>query len=162
MISKALSYQYTKDKYLPDDGPTYFLTADVAIPDAGESTVNNYYYFKAPPPDAVIDYSDPLSFRTDGIGRSVTLSLNRGEYTKEVVRQSFPESQRSIECSFDGIGGGGLVGQAIPVAAWDWDRPLACWIELTRLGFTPEDLMLSESEAQALAAADWDEVGFKF
>lgn len=158
MISKALSYQYAREKYLPQDAPTYFLTADVTIPDADEGAVNNYYYFKAPPPDAVIDYGDPLSFRTDGIGRSVALSLNRGEYTKEVVRQSFSESQRSIECSFGGL----AVGEEIPVAAWDWDRPLACWIELSRLGFTPEDLMLSESEAQALAAANWEEAGFKF
>ncbi|MEY4075590.1 MAG: hypothetical protein RJA29_2947, partial [Pseudomonadota bacterium] len=48
------------------------------------------------------------------------------------------------------------------VAAWDWDRPLACWLELLRLGFTTADLMLSDDEVKALTEADPTTTAFKF
>jgi hypothetical protein len=157
MLTKALSYQHARDNYIPLDAPPYFLTADVTIPDAEGDTTKTYYYFRAPAYDIPLDYSNPLTFRTEGNTIApVTLRPNRGEYTTEVIRP-LATSQRSIEISELA-----WTSYEIPVAAWDWDRPLACWIELIRLGFTPDDLMLSEEEQQALSEADPAEAGFKF
>lgn len=157
MVTKALSYQHARDNYIPLDAPAYFLTADVTFPDVEGDTTKTYYYFRAPSYDIPLDYSNPLTFRTeDNAIAPVALRPNRGEYTTEVIRP-LATSQRSIE-----ITEVGFAGHEIPVAAWDWDRPIACWIELIRLGFTPDDLMLSEEERQALSEADQAEAGFKF
>ncbi len=158
MLTKALSYQHARDKYIPQDAPPYFLATDVQMPDTDADTTEIYYYFRAPDYTIPLDYGDPRTFRTDDNAIvPVTLRPNRGEYTRDVIRSTLSATQKSIECST-----GGWSSFEIPVAAWDWDRPLACWIELTRLGFTPADLMLSESEVEALAEADPAEAAFKF
>ena len=160
MLTNGMSYQYARDNYFPVDAPQYFLTAGVAMPEAEQDTTGNYYWFAPPPIDGSVYFNDPMAFRNDGTTTpGLVLHLNRQPYSKEVVRQTFAITQREMEENRDLYF---ALGLEIPVAAWDWDRPLACWIELSRLGFTPEDLMLSEFEAQALAAADWDEAGFKF
>jgi len=177
MIYNAFDYKYIRDRYIPLDAPQYFITADVQISGANVDTGKTYFYFKPPAftPTTVISGGTlgpggyrllpkgPAGFSTVGTPQdpAVILFPNRGEDTKEVV--ALDESQEGDESAqwkdfwFQAPAKG-----LTPMVAWDWDRPLACWIELSRLGFTPEDLMLSESEAQALAAADWDEVGFKF
>ena len=160
MLTNGMSYQYARDNYFPVDAPQYFLTAGVAMPQAEQDTTGSYYWFEAPPIDESVYFNDPMAFRNDGTTTpGLVLRLNRQPYSKEVVQQAFTTTQEEMEKN---RGNYFATGLQIPVAAWDWDRPLACWIELSRFGFTPEDLMLSESEAQALAAADWDEVGFKF
>jgi hypothetical protein len=55
-----------------------------------------------------------------------------------------------------------ISGTEIPVISWDWGRPLACWLQLAQLGFTASDLMLTDDEAKALAAADPITDGFRF
>jgi hypothetical protein len=159
MLTKASSYQHARDNYIPQDAPPYFLTTNVAIPEATVDTTKTYYYFRAPAYDIPLDYSNPLTFRTEGNTIVPTiLRPNRGEYTSEVFQSSLPETQKHIE-----TGGLWFVSEyEIPVAAWDWDRPLACWLELTRLGFTNDDLMLSDDEAKALAEADPAKTAFKF
>lgn len=160
MLANGMSYQYARDNYFPVDAPSYFLTADVVMPKVEQDTTHNYYYFLAPPIDGSVYANDPLAFRNDGATTTnLVLHLNRQPYEKEVVRQTFTTTQQELDKSRIGYF---LFNFEIPVAAWDWDRPLACWIELSRLGFTPDDLMLSEDEAKALADADWDEAGFKF
>lgn len=160
MLINGMSYQYARDNYLQDDAPAYFLSADVAMPDAEVDTTRNYYYFRSPSLEDPLYFNDPLAFRNDGASEvSVTLRLNRQPYEKEVVRQTFSQSQQELEKV---EGSAFLYNLEIPAAAWDWDRPLACWIELSRLGFTADDLMLTEDEQKALAEADWATVGFKF
>lgn len=158
MLTKALSYQHARDNYIPQDAPSYFLATDVQMPDTDADTTEIYSYFRAPDYTIPLDYGDPRTFRTDDNAIvPVTLRPNRGEYTRDVIRSTLSATQKSIECST-----GGWSSFEIPVAAWDWDRPIACWIELTRLGFTTTDLMLSESEAEALAEADPAEAAFEF
>ena len=160
MLINGMSYQYARDNYFPIDAPQYFLTAGVVMPQAEQDTTGNYYWFAAPPIDGSVYFNDPMAFRNDGTTTpAVVLHLNRQPYSREVVQQTFAITQEEMEEDRFNYFATGL---QIPVAAWDWDRPLACWIELSRLGFTPEDLMLSESEAQALAEANWEEAGFKF
>jgi hypothetical protein len=159
MLTKASSYQHARDNYIPQDAPPYFLTTNVAIPEATVDTTKTYYYFRAPAYDIPLDYSNPLTFRTENSTIvPIALRPNRGEYTREVFQSSVPETQKHIE-----TGGLWFVSEhEIPVAAWDWNRPLACWLELTRLGFTTDDLMLSDDEAKALAEADPATTAFKF
>jgi hypothetical protein len=161
MLTKASSYQYIRDNYISQDSPPYFLVSDVAIPDAKTDTTNTYYYFRAPSYDVPLEYDNPNTFRTTGDTLvPVTLRLNRGKYTREVVEPSFTQTQKEVEkLGWVRVGTGQLEA---PIAAWDWDRPLACLIELSRLGFSADDLMLSQGERQSLAEADWDTVGFKF
>ena len=160
MLTKANSYQHARDNYIPQDAPPYFLTTNVTIPDATVDTTKTYYYFRAPIYDIPLDYSNPLTFRTENNTIApVTLRPNRGDYTREVLQSSLSETQKSIECS----AGKWYASQLeIPVAAWDWDRPLACWLELLRLGFTTADLMLSDDEVKAIAEADPVTTAFKF
>jgi len=180
MIYNAFSYAYIRNKYIPDDAPQYFVTTDVQFPGVNEDTTEAYYYFKAPLSQSggVVSGGTvgpggfrrlpkgPAGFRTEGTESNpgVVLLPNRGEYTREVV--AFDNSQFSgaalTQREFETSNQPDLAGYEVPVSAWDWDRPIACWIELTRLGFTPADLMLSESEAQALAEADPAEAAFKF
>ena len=160
MLDNGMSYQYARDNYFPIDAPAYFLTADVVMPEAEQDTTHNYYFFPAPPIDGSVYANDPMAFRNDGAtAANLALRLNRQPYRSEVVRQTFAGTQQELDKTRVSYF---LSKLEIPVAAWDWDRPLACWIELTRLGFTPADLMLSESEAQALAEADPAEAAFKF
>lgn len=159
MLTNGMSYQYARDNYFPADTPAYFLTADVAMPQAKEDTTHNYYYFLSPTIDGSVYFDDPMAFRNDGAtATDLALRLNRPPYATEVVRQTFDQAQKEIEQLEVGY----FRGQEIPIAAWDWDRPLACQIELSRLGFSTADMMLSQAEADALAQADWDEIGFKF
>jgi hypothetical protein len=159
MLTKANSYQHARDNYIPQDAPPYFLTTNVAIPEAIVDTTKTYYYFRAPAYDIPLDYSNPLTFRTeDNTIVPIALRPNRGEYTREVFQSSLPETQKHIES-----GGLWFVSEyEIPVAAWDWNRPLACWLELLRLGFTAADLMLSDDEVKALTEADPTTTAFKF
>jgi hypothetical protein len=180
MMSNALSYEYIRDNYIPNDVPEYFVTADVRMPDATVDTTRSYYYFKAPSTDRdLIRYTSPRpsgtqqlpkameGFSTQGTPSDpgVILLPNRGEYTQEVVTfdnsqfkgKTYTQRDLETEYQYSGVG-----AYETPIAAWDWDRPLACWIELINLGFTPDDLMLSEEEQQALSEADPAEAGFKF
>ena len=179
MIYNAFSHEYIKRKYIPDDAPQYFVTADVRFPGVDEDTTANYYYFKAPSsdgtsvgssgyptPDGTIYLPNgPAGYSTQGTPSNpgVVLLPNRGDYTREVVAlddsqfSGEPPTERDFETGYTGT-----YEYDRPFAAWDWDRPLACWIELIRLGFTPDDLMLSEEEQQALSEADPAEAGFKF
>jgi hypothetical protein len=160
MLDNGMSYQYARDNYFPIDAPTYFLTADVAMPQAEQDTTHNYYYFPVPPIDGSVYANDPMAFRNDGATTaSLVLRLNRQPYRNEVVRQTFATTQQELDKTRVSYF---LSNLEIPVAAWDWDRPLACWIELINLGFTPDDLMLSEDEQKALNEADRALAAFKF
>ena len=160
MLDNGMSYQYARDNYFPIDAPAYFLTADVVMPQAEQDTTHNYYYFPAPPIDGSVYANDPMAFRNDGAtAASLVLRLNRQPYRNEVVRQTFTGTQQELDKTRVNYF---LSKLEIPVATWDWDRPLACWIELIRLGFSAEDLMLSPEEQQALSEVDFDEAGFKF
>ena len=160
MLDNGMSYQYARDNYFPIDAPAYFLTADVVMPQAEQDTTHNYYYFPAPPIDGSVYANDPMAFRNDGAtAASLVLRLNRQPYRSEVVRQTFTGTQQELDKTRVNYF---LSKLEIPIAAWDWNRPIACWIELIRLGFAPEDLMLSPEEQQALSEVDFDEAGFKF
>ena len=160
MLDNGMSYQYARDNYFPIDAPAYFLTADVAMPQAEQDTTHNYYYFPVPPIDGSVYANDPMAFRNDGTtAASLVLRLNRQPYRNEVVRQTFATTQQGLDKTRVSYF---LSNLEIPVAAWDWDRPLACWIELINLGFTPDDLMLSADEQKALYEADWALAAFKF
>ena len=124
-------------------------------PGATEDQTDSYFYFRSPS-DANASLINTATFRP-----GATLPKpNRGP-GKDVPAKTDDTFLEQIGSDLRAVSW--WVSQdPVPVAAWDWNRPLACLIELQRLGFTASDLMLTPEETAALAAADPAVVGFKF
>jgi hypothetical protein len=168
--SKALSYKYIREKYFPADAPQYMLTAGYQQPGVTEDTTENIYYFRSTPVLNAPAFN--MSAFQAGTEQGLKLKKNLGltavlpVQTNNAIYNFFflgPENNENY-FFYDNaawvLAAG--INDPVPVAAWDWDRPLACLIELQRLGFTASDLMLTPEETAALAAADPAVVGFKF
>lgn len=163
--AKSDSYTYIRDKYFPQDAPSYMLTSGWQVPEANVDTTDRIFYFKTPNlQNANIRSLDSFRVSQGGIaikpnrGRSATVPVSPSSDEWKILGQQYWMARS--------YGFGVLTSEnapdPIPLATWDWNRPLACIYELLDLGFTAEDLMLTEAETAALAAADPAAVRFKF
>lgn len=160
LVLNAYNYAYVRNKYFPQDAPSFMLSSGYQPPGATEDLSENYFYFRAPS-----DSSAAIT-NTGAFLPGVTLpKQNRGRNRAEPVARSGPFTESFSDLRYTGLvlwQGGEFFGESIPVMAWDWDRPLACLIELQRLGFTAGDLLLTLEETASLVAANPAETGFKF
>ena len=163
----ATNYKYIRDQYFPEDAPPFLLTSGYqpdAATAAGIDTTADYWYFRAPDATTASAVST-ADFNASAIGQ---IRRNGGVFKVEPISSDYIQGGTK----FADLGlsqqpaDGGLIPRApfdeIPALAWDWGRPVACWLQLQELGFTASDLMLSADEAQALAAADPAIVAFRF
>ena len=173
---EAANYKIIRDRYFPNDAPPILLTSGYQSEPAaivGIDTTADYWYFKAP----VVETASAVStadFNASTLATSGSQLRRNGGATKQEPITSQLLSDSITANTTLGLSrtpqDGALVGwydgvstfNEIPVIAWDWGRQLACWLELQSLGFTASDLMLSDAEAEALAAADPVTAGFKF
>lgn len=140
-------YDYIAGKYFPADAPFVMLEAEY---NTSQGQPAQYYYFVTPGPGPGKNLKAPTAFYVPPV-----LPRRAGGPIQQrtvPVASQYDDSTRDIW----------RTGAEVPVATWDWNRPLACLIELQRLGFTAGDLMLTPEETAALAAADPAVVGFKF
>jgi hypothetical protein len=142
---RAYEYSYIAGQYFPRDTPSIMLEADYRI-DPAEAAF--YYWFRAPVAVTGFNFKEPTAFRVPPV---------------QPRRAAGPVQDRIVPVASDADQEQAWQnGTEVPLATWDWNRPLACILQLQSLGFTAEDLMLTTEETAALAAADPAEVGFKF
>lgn len=168
----AANYKHIRDRYFPIDAPPFILTSGVQTEEAtqaGIDTTADYWYFRAPASEtaSAIETDD---FNLTALAEAgIQLKRNNGALKKEPLYSGLTTvgGLNTVGLS-QGVQDGGLAsewaisGTEIPVTSWDWGRPLACWLQLAQLGFTASDLMLTDDEAKALAAADPITDGFQF
>lgn len=166
----AASYKYVRESFFPDDAPPFLLTSGYQTEEAtaaGIDTTTDYWYFRAP------DAETASAISTDDFNVSTLaengnlLCRNNGVDRQEPVFSSLLTTgfYDGLDLSADNQDGAlatWMSGEEIPVIAWDWGRPLACWLQLAGLGFTASDLMLTDDETQALDTADPITDGFRF
>jgi hypothetical protein len=175
----ATNYKIVRERYFADDAPPFLLTSGYqsdAGTAAGIDTTADYWYFKAPIADTVSAVST-ADFDVANLAELGTqLRRNGGTFKKEPISSTLESNPAQVGVSLSGpVQDGALVKweignpatgistfNEIPVIAWDWNRPLACWLELQRMGFTASDLGLSEEETRALANADPAAAAFRF
>jgi hypothetical protein len=163
--AKSDSYTYIRDKYFPQDAPPYMLTSGWQLPEANVDTTGRLFYFKTPNlQNASIRSLDSFRVAENGIaikpnrGRSASVPAYPSSDIWKVLGQQYWTATSYGFGSFNSE----LAPNPVPLVTWDWNRPLACLLQLQSLGFTAQDLMLTPEETAALAAADPAEVGFKF
>jgi hypothetical protein len=168
--ANAANYKYVRERFFPDDAPPFLLTSGVQTKEAtaaGIDTTADYWYLRAPDAETASAIST-ADFNTSTLAENGNLlRRNNGVDKQEPVFSSLLPTgfYDGLDLSADNQDGAlatWTFGEEIPVIAWDWGRPLACWLQLTQLGFTASDLMLTDDEAKALAAADPATAGFKF
>jgi len=168
----AANYKRIRERYFPADAPPFLLTSGFQSEEAtaaGIDTTADYWYFRAPGADTASSVTTADFNLSALLELGIQLQRNGGAIKREPVSSNLATTGFSGLNDLDlsqSVQDGGILnwidGREVPVIAWDWGRPLACWLQLTQLGFTASDLMLSDEEAQALAAADPTTDGFKF
>lgn len=161
--TNAANYKHIRDRYFPDDAPPFLLTSGFQTEEAtaeGIDTTADYWYFRAPDATtaSAISTADFTVTTLAESGRQ--LRRNGGVMKQEPITSdlgTFGFRDPLNDFNFSGpVQDGGIIywgDREIPAIAWDWGRPLACWLQLLDLGFTASDLMLSDDEAKAAAAA---------
>lgn len=161
--TNAANYKHIRDRYFPDDAPPFLLTSGFQTEEAtaeGIDTTADYFYFRAP--DATTASAIlTADFTVTTLAESGNqLRRNGGVMKREPITSdlgTFGFRDPLNDFNFSGpVQDGGIIywgDREIPAIAWDWGRPLACWLQLLDLGFTASDLMLSDDEVKAAAAA---------
>lgn len=145
---EAYSYDYVADNYFPEDSPKFMLEAGYPA----DSVTPNYYYFN--PPLSGGNVTSPSAFTSELLKpRKISGPLGLVP-VESTLNQDYQVS------SFAGYPWRN--GLEVPIVTWDWNRPLACILELLDLGFSAQDLMLSDGEVDALATTDTALARFKF
>lgn len=142
---RGYEYSYIAGQYFPRDTPSIMLEADYRI-DLAEAAF--YYWFRAPVAVTGFNFKEPTAFRVPPIQPRRAA----GPVQDRIVPVASNANQKQAWRN----------GIEVPLVTWDWNRPLACLLQLQSLGFTAQDLMLTPEETAALAAADPAAVGFKF
>lgn len=166
--TNAANYKYIRERYFPTDAPPFLLTSGFQTEEAtaqGIDTSADYWYFRAPSASTASAIST-ADFSVQALAETGSqLRRNGGPMKKEPITSDRAIGLNTLNISPSIQDGALAIWESydeIPVVAWDWGRPLACWLQLSGLGFTPSDLMLNDEEAEALAAADPATAGFKF